>query len=652
MKNKFYLFLIALCCVSGIHAEDWTKFSLKGKVLKTEITDVEQNLKSVTIFSAEGNLVNIQLQDGTTDYGYELGLALYRKNYVTDMTNGKISSLQFTDSYGRRCTVSFHYGQNGQLSKMTYVENWTTTSVEHISASAQMNEAVAKAKRLKNELSKLKAGTPAYNQKMAEYQAAAKRASVNNYGAQNIEHVQTHTSEGEAKSFSNYEFDEFGNWTKRKVYINGRNSYWESQSITYEPNFYCSYQWTKMEKSGNLDEVAAFYENKNTPQGFKLKAHNYWNSKIMEKIPEKCGNQLECLVRTASSSICSYENREKIMDNVRQQVYQQKVVNERDYRILKDLAYMKINNVMVFNRVYQDKIVQRSEKMFKDSIAYLRNKIDGHLVAKEYVSARNTALQAQKIYPAFSTQLAEAEYHLLMFDKDNKTITSADCERYRKDNPGSKYDEEIAELQDKLYVRENRGKFVHCGVGGNFAIGKGMYEASGGIDVVLGWHCSLLNFYTGIHYGGFGVLYSTDRDASIQSNGGHFSGQHMTIPAVLRFNFKRSFTENYYVGLGANLNIVTAGYLGYADSNGDALHLKNKEFYKKPFFVTPRISVGYSMNGVELEVYGLYEIGDVLNEDLINDMMITYPDYKFNTKQLNSQMKHRFRGGVSIRYLF
>lgn len=655
MKNKRILFLlVALCCVLGMQAEDLTKIALKGRVLKTVVTDDAQNLKSVAVFSSEGNLVNIELQDETTDYGYELGLAIYRKNYVTEMTNGKISHLQFTDSYDKRCTISFYYGQNGQLSKMTYVENWITTSVEHISASAQMNEAVTKAKRLKSELAKLKAGTPAYNQKMAEYQAAAKKASVNNFGAQNIEHVQTHTSEGETKSFSNYEFDEFGNWTKRKVSVDGRTSYWEYQSVTYEPNFYCTYQWTKIEKSGNLDEVAAFYENTKTTEGFKLKARNYWNSRIIEEVFKKCGNQLGCLVRTASSSICSYENREKIMDKVRQQVYQQRVVNERDYKTLKNLAFMKIDNVTVFNRAYQDKIVQRSEKMFNDSVAYLRNKIDGHLAAKEYVCAHNTALQAQKVSPVFSKQIAEAEYHLLMIDKDNKTITSADCERYRKDNPGSIYDEEIAELQEKLYVRENRGRFVHYGVGGNFSIGKGMYEASGGIDVVLGWHCSLLNFYTGVHYGGFGVLYSgnTNRDASIQSNGGHFSGQHVTIPAVLRFNLKRSFTENYYIGLGANLNVVTAGYLGYTDSNGDALHLKNKEFYKKPFFITPRISVGYSMNMLELEVYGLYEIGDVLNEGLINDMMTAYPDYKFNTEQLNSQIKHRFRGGVSIRYLF
>lgn len=655
MKHKTIFILLALLgCVWGTHAEDWTQFSLKGKVVKSVITDDNNWLEFQAEFSPEGELQDMHYQDVSAKYGNALKLAIENKNkyYKADLENGMISSLQFEDTYGS-WEVLFYYGQNELLSKITNTIRWTTSSVEHVKASAQMNEYAAKIRSLKAELAKLTPGTPAYNQKMAEYQAAAEKASVNTSKSQNIVHTQAHTYEGPVKTFSDYEFDDFGNWTKRKVTVNGE-TYFEYQSITYEPEFYCTHQWAKIEKSGSLDDVAAFYDDEETTPAYRDKAEEYWNARILNEVFNTCGDQLDCLVRTASESICSGKNQETIMDTVRSRVYRQKVLKERDYKALKELVNWQIDSVSIFNSAYQDSIMARSEKMFNDSVVYLRNKITGHLAAKEYEQARETALQAQEVSPVFSGELAEAEYQLLMIKKENKTVTLDDCEQYRKNNPGSVYDGAVAELYNRLYIRENRGRFLRFGVGGDVTFGKGMNEAGLGVDLIFGWHYSLVNFYTGIHYGGFYVMSSnkSDSESSSQSKGGHFSGQHVTVPLVLRINFGRSFTKNYYVGVGMNMNFATSGYLGYETDEGTTLHFKDRKFYRGPVSLTPRVSIGYSGNKFELELYGLCEVRDVLNKDLIYSTISSSHGYKFDMDKIDSQIRHRFRAGFAVRYIF
>ena len=362
MKHKIVFILLALLgCVLGTHAEDWTKFSLKGKVVKSVITDENNWLEFQVEFSPEGELQDMHYQDVSVQYGNALKGAIEIESYKADLENGTISSLYFDDSYGS-WEVWFYYGQDGLLSKITNTKKWTTSSVEHIKASAQMNEYAAKIRNLKAELAKLTPGTPAYNQKMAEYQAAAEKASVNNSKSQNIVHTQSHTYEGLVKTFSDYEFDEFGNWIKRKVTVNGE-TYFEYQSITYESEFYCTHQWAKIEKSGSLDNVAAFYDDEETTPAYRDKAGEYWNARILNEVFNACGDRLDCLVRTASESICSEGNKETIMDTVRSRVYSQKVLKERDYKALKELVNWQIDSVSIFNSAYQDSIMARSEKI-------------------------------------------------------------------------------------------------------------------------------------------------------------------------------------------------------------------------------------------------------------------------------------------------
>lgn len=653
MKIRKYIAFLALLSVAIVHAEDWTKYGLKGKVVKSVITsnNYDHNVEIVRRFNLSGHLVDLQFQDLTTDYGRKLNIAVERNRYTSDVKNGKISTIRF-DSDGQKCVLSYHYGQNGQLSEITYVENWTTSTTEHISATAQMNDAVAKAKKLKSELDKLQVGTAAYNRKMAEYQAAVKKATVNNFGGQNVVHTQNHSSEGIPKYFSDYEFDELGNWIKRQVKYAGAR-YTEYQYITYDSDYYSSNMWPIVEKSGDLTKVVDFYDNEMTNSTFKQKAKDYWNSRILDSVYKECGNQLDCLVNTALNPICSNENKEKILDSVRVQVYDKEVAQERDFAKLRQVADKKIAQIAIFNEEYRSRILKQADQMYNDSVAYLEKQVVAQLDIQDYKSAQATSLQAMKIAPGFEKYRAEAEYQLLMGKKADGEITSADCEEYRKDNPNSLYDEDVAKLYNHLYTVENRGKFVHFSVEGGISFGKGMYEANGGIGILLGWHYTLLNFYTGVQYGGFGVISGGQNgDLEKQDKGGHFSGQHVTIPAVLRFNLKRSFTENYYVGLGANLNFAATGYLGYADKYGHSLHIKDKALYNHPFFLTPRFAVGYSSRIFEIELYGLCEVGDILNEDLINKMVLTHSDYKFNMDKINSQMDHRFRAGIAFRYLF
>lgn len=124
MKIRKYIVAIALLSVAITHAEDWTKYGLKGKVLTSVITSnsYDYDVEIVRQFSSSGNLKNFQFKDLTTDYGRKVNAAVERNRYTSDVKNGKISTIRF-DSDGLKCVLSYHYGQNGQLSEITYVEN-------------------------------------------------------------------------------------------------------------------------------------------------------------------------------------------------------------------------------------------------------------------------------------------------------------------------------------------------------------------------------------------------------------------------------------------------------------------------------------------------------------------------------------------------
>lgn len=181
-----------------------------------------------------------------------------------------------------------------------------------------------------------------------------------------------------------------------------------------------------------------------------------------------------------------------------------------------------------------------------------------------------------------------------------------------------------------------------------------MYEANGGLGLLLGWHYSILNFYTGVQYGGFAVLSGDDSSDSNDKVDGHFTGQHLTIPLELRINFARNFKSNFYVGLGANLNVAFKGYLGYTDNYyKKTFHYDDPHFYKNSCFITPRMGIGYSGSVFEFELYGLYKLQQVVNEDLVNQyIQEASPSYSFDQKTLDKQFGHKFRAGLAVRIAF
>ena len=120
MKHKTIFILLALLgCVWGTHAEDWTQFSLKGKVVKSVITDENNWLEFQVEFSPEGELQDMHYQDVSVQYGNALKGAIENESYKADLENGTISSLYFDDSYGS-WEVWFYYGQDGLLKDNQY----------------------------------------------------------------------------------------------------------------------------------------------------------------------------------------------------------------------------------------------------------------------------------------------------------------------------------------------------------------------------------------------------------------------------------------------------------------------------------------------------------------------------------------------------
>lgn len=663
-KNILFLLLAFLLCPYIVRADDWSVFSFKGKVLKSTISQETDPDYTWCFFKftsngtlKEGSLYGVPLESSFLHNG---NYTKYGAQFQIIMKNGKLSKI-VEKKEGVTATTTLSYRKDGQLSKASQTNSWKTTSVEHISASSQMNAAAKKAYKLLAELAKLNPLSATYRKKLAEYQAAVKAANVRNTAAKDITRTQSHSQVVFEATFSDYEFDEHGNWTKRLV-TTPSTSYVENQTIEYEPEFLSQFNWAKVEKTGDLKQVEAFFmDNKNT-QTYRDKAQKYWNERILAELAEKYGNESQYLVHAASAPICSPETRDTALVIAREQIYQQVALKERDYVKLQELAEMKDRDMQVFNTEYQNKILSRAQQMRSDSIAYLQNQIDGLLNSKKYEEARMMVLGALKVDSTDATlrkQKAEAEFQLLSSDREKDIISSSDTyKQFLVDNPNSIYDEKVNGWYHHKYVQENRGRFWHITAGGAFSIGKGMYEASGGLGLLLGWHCSILNFYTGVQYGGFGVASGSDDSSDSDSNddedskGGVFTGQHVTIPLELRFNFGRSFDSNFYVGLGANLNLGCKGYLGYTDETGETHYYDDLGFYKNPCFITPRLGIGFSGSVLEFELYGLYEPDQVVNEELINQYIQVSPSYKFDQKTLDKEFRHRFRIGIAARYVF
>lgn len=655
-----------MLCPLVMRAEDWSKLGFKGKVMSAQVYRVfknpykENELYENYQFTSQGRLVTF-MPFVNCGFGSDFTVSPSKITdglFTATLQAGKIRSIKALLNNGQTMNLIYTYGENNQLHKVDGEISWQTTTVKHISASSQMNEAVTKAKKLKAELDKLKPGTAAYNKKMAEYQAAAKEATVNNVSGKNVTETKNHSEKFGGLIYSNYKFDVFGNWTEREV-LDGGELDREYQKIVYEPEFLSSYNWGIVENNDNLDSVEVFFmDTLNNTKNYRDKAYKYWNANILKVLEEKYNNASDKMIHAASSEICSDENREKLLVIAREQIFQQNVLTERDYVKLRAISELSDRDLKVFNTEYQTKILARAQKMYEDSIAYLQDKITKELANKQFEEAQATSLHALTIDSTNSTflkQRADAEYQLLMEKKDNKIVTAADYKQFRVDNPNSFYDAEVADLYDRQYTRENRGSFYHIGIAGDISFGKGMFESSGGLGIRLGWHCSIINFYAGIQYGGFGVISnseSSDSDEDTRNNGGHFTGQHITIPLMLRLNFARNLTDNWYVGLGANFNVVTQAYLGYVDEDNNVHHYKDKNLYYKSTFITPRIAFGYSGSFIELEVFGLYELADVLNENMINSYINNNPNYKFNMDCINKQYGYKFSGGVALRFMF
>lgn len=656
-KKYFYSLLVLLMCPMMMWAEDWSKLGFKGKVISAKVYR-NGNDWNYYEFTPEGKLTDLYINQQSFGSNFKISSSKIQSSIATvNLQNGNIKSTQ-REKEGFKVTFNYFYGKDNLLSKVMGKESWQTFAVKHISASSQMNASVAKAKKLLAQLKTLKPGTPAYKKIQAAYQAASKIASVDNVSGKNVKETKNHSREIDTEYFSDYKFDELGNWIERTVRINNQTIK-EIQQITYEPEFLSDYYWTLTEKEGNLDKVEEFYmDTVKQTKTYRAKAYEYWNTHIMKDMAEKFNNQSEKLTHAASAEICSAENREKMLVIAREQIYQQKVLTERDYVQLRNISEKADRGLKVFNTEYQNKILARAQQMYEDSIVFLQNKIAQDLANKQFEEAQTTSLHAltiDSINETFLKQRAEAEYQLLMIKKENKTVTSDNYKQFRIDNPNSLYDAEIAELYKSKYTREKRGRFYHIGIAGDAAFGTSMYEATSGLGIRLGWHYSLINFYTGVQYGGFAVYSegsSSDKEGEEQVKGGRFTGQHLTIPLMLRFNFARDFDKNFYVGLGANLNIATQGYLGYSDEEGKLHHFTDKKFYDKSTFFTPRLALGYSGSLIEIEVFALYELGDVMSKSLINSYIDSYPNYTFNRKSIDKQFRYRLSGGLALRLLF
>ena len=736
--------LLALSTVLtvGLSAQpkDASLFGYKGKVKTATVKTSANDLERFSIrFDDNGGIVGEY-----TDYEHVSGMRVQHqltkrtRNSITGLTlsekftmtiaNNRITKTVYRGDDNYSLTRTFTYNTDGRLTKIDEVEVSYTTEVvlnngfndaqriaNDVKSDAQQNAntMMSDAQQNANELYADIMRNPldyegAANRAAERNNAAANRAAERNNAAANRaanrinaaasrmgprERKVKHTNRATI-TFSNYQFDDFGNWTSRTV-TDKDGVCEESQIIEYDKEFWSQFYWERLHPTGDLRRIEAFALNQNCSDNYKKLASNFWNERILAEVERVDKNNRDTLCHVAKSRIISETNKEKALNIVREDLYANVVMPIRDYARVDGMKNMSYNDFSIFDNIYKKKIEQLSQQLRQDSITFLSGKAKKEFEVRDYVSAEKTCKGLLIIDPANSLAKEisqEANYQIVLTKEANNTVNENDYTNFIEQYSYSSHMNEILDkralyassLFNKLTSEEeldrvhnlqtvdqkatktvnkryrkwmfkkNHGRFFRIGLGGEFGVGGANAIASGELGVRLGYTANLINGTIGFKYN---YLTSTSQmfEKPKEVGDAFFERHYLSVPLMLRFNLKHGYHGSTYVGLGAELNVANLKTL-LRDVNE---YIKEKEFAKKDMSLSPRIAFGGYLVGIEVELFATYDNENHFNKDYIETYQLNGQPVKnvCNEKSYQKQVEpkdflDKIHGGLAIRLWF
>lgn len=704
------LILCMIVATSYVNSQttDVSLFGFKGKVTGASINAGAFGSFS---FGEDGYVTNkIFLWDGTEEQCYDVEINKRTKNVISGeskygkfsatIANNHITKIKISgkiNNYPSTYTCTYSYDKKGNLVKVNEVfVYYKDEGIEYGGGVYGVDNYQRELNNISQEYQrKLMSGMTQeqaqqwYNNAVARLQRAAQGVGVNTY-------ARTKKTKKTVKAdytYSNYVFDDFGNWISR-TYQKGTDYQTQNQTINYDPDFWSHFYWERLEKEGDLRKIEAFYLHPITTNTYKVLASKYWNEHIMAEVAQKYNNNLDTLCRMAEKAIIFDTVKEQALDIVRDQIFNNDVMTERDYKRVSQMKVLRRQNVIVFNDIYQKKIDTQSEKLRTDSVNFLINKAQQEFESTRYQQALATSKGIIIIDPQNETAAnlcQESSYRIILSKEAENSIQESDYVSFIDEYNASDH---VPEIQNKralyassLFNREtsneelervnalptdelthkivskrykkwmfknNRGNFFHIGIGGGFAYGSVNTVASGEVTTRFGYTANLLNLTVGLKYN---YLTSSSQmfKSPKESGSAYFNRQYLSIPIMLRFNFKHGYNGSSYFAAGTELNISTL-----SAKLRNVEDIDDKKFANDNISFTPRIALGGRFFGLEIELFGTYDVDNPFNVDYIKKYKLkngnniqTVCDKSAYDKQINGEdFFDKVRGGIALRIWF
>lgn len=655
MMKRIVISLLLLITSSAMaSAHDCNQLGFKGEVNSVDIINHAYIGIPKTLFTPSGDLQQLCLDVPYYDYIELTEISKVNGGFVgswngikvTVYTSGdKISKATYTLD-GKSCTLTYTYNKEGFLAKVELKRKWTETETVLNAGSARINTNGYEYYWKKALEAAAKGNMTAYYSYWKKAKKAAESANVNvQQNSYSTRTVPRHDSS--SRTYTDYETDKFGNWISRKTGIN--NDFDEEQNIHYTNEWLDKNIWEKeVVPNANLDRIERFVNSEALSQTYKTMATKEWNRLFMSKYEQKTWGTEELIVY-ADKSIMTQENRDTVLPPVRETIYSQNILPERDYSVLESMLN-KYKNSTVLNQDLNTKLTDAIAKLRTDSVNTLVKEGNALLAEKSYAEALKRARGAVYINPNSQEAITlseESNYQLVLGKENAKTITDADYATFLDYNRNSKYVQDIknrrtsfayslfnketsiAEMErvmafgaeeavaapvakklKKAKFREEHGgpwSFALSG-GMNFkSKTKNIMPFNVGAGVRFGYMDWVLNGYLGAEYQQLEMDYLKEDDTKADL----IKVQRVTFPLILKINPFKMFGERImYISAGGNYNLlIGAKYLGKKD---------NKIAYKSS--ITPRFAIGFNITPfIEAEMY--YSMDKkVFYEDKVPDL--------------------------------
>ena len=708
MKKFFFLVLLPLLCSLVVNASDWSKFGIKGECIKASSQfetlnfDNNGNLTGF-ILVITGSRIESTGAIQTVKNGFTGKCKIYENNttetgsyQITIGPNG-ITKLSVKYDDGSTLTSTYSYNSNGLLVKRIDDAMWWEEDSYSLETDAAARE--RKAQAVIDAAYKAAARKPLDIAGNARRLEAAERKAAAILAGTDVK-VKTKKTKKTAKEtvvFDSYKSDEFNNWTYRQFKDDDGNHN-ENREIKYTDDFLCRIQWEKLKQSGNLKAIEMFAMNNRTTEKYKKIASEFWNSNILPKIARQDNNNPDSLCYAAFSPVANKETSDKALNMARRDIYDNQVMQERDFNKVKAISTLKVRDQEIFDLDYKNRIDERAEQLRNDSISFLLKQSENALSSGQLSLASQEAkklLVIDELNYQAKEIASKADFMMIENKEKAGSVTDIDyinfCD-YHKDSPRAKtvadkyaqyainkksqykkdgnYDSypsylngvlakdlpmsqnaraDLSKNSEKSRIELASGRPIGFGVGFAFAGSTGNdFRFEIGPMLRLGRLSSPINAQVSLAYG-----YSSGN--SNGEKGPNLTSSRFLIPVMLRWNFVRKLKEmdkldeyimTCYLAAGAQLSIPLGGKLNYSSEQDDYVKLE-KDFLSKTY-ISPKIAIGvHGLKYFELELFGIYHTNSLYNKDNLfsigADELLGQKLFDKNTKKPQIQIGGAFR---------